>query len=161
MSEIYHVATLADRVPLPIVIEFLRALGTVAGFTIRSPEEGGPLAIDFEPDEDGIEGLLLRQTFDSSLDPAISDVAEAHVEVEELTLGPRALHTIDGTTDADGRIVVDEWTNDDEDRGYPNKEDLWTWTAQDRDEFDRRAGKSRIGASGVRVIVTLDGEEIS
>jgi hypothetical protein len=71
-----------------------------------------------------------------------------------------ATHRIEGWTNEDGSINVDEWTNDDQDQGTPNESAEWHWRARDRESFLKRAGKSRTGVSGVRVFVSLDGGRI-
>jgi hypothetical protein len=72
-----------------------------------------------------------------------------------------AWHRIDAHTQSDGSIVALNQTNDDNDDGYPDGETAeWSITYKDRSQFDRCVGVSRVGISGIRVTVTLDGKEI-
>ena len=73
---------------------------------------------------------------------------------------PEAWHQIVGETFDDGRVHVKEDTNDDEDRGYPTRYARWDYVLPSVESFHSKAGKSRVGISGVRVTVVLDGEEI-
>lgn len=78
---------------------------------------------------------------------------------------PRAVQEYD-IVDYGGWCMVYCWTNDDEDTGYPSRSSQWSVTFSDSpegkglDKAKAYAGVSRIGVSGVRVIVTLDGEVI-
>lgn len=72
----------------------------------------------------------------------------------------KAYQAYKGFTQKDGSITVDAATNDDRDLGYANDDAFWSFTCADKIEFDKRCGKSRIGVSGVEVIVTLDNKAI-
>jgi hypothetical protein len=67
----------------------------------------------------------------------------------------------DAHTNPDGSIEAHVWTNDDEDRGYPNTESQWDERYKTAEEFHKRVGISRTGVSGVKVTVFLDGEELT
>lgn len=74
---------------------------------------------------------------------------------------PSAWMRYEGYSQGDGTIQVEAMTNDNNDDGYPDGETAeWTLTCRDRADFDTRCGRSRIGISGIRVTVTLDGEEV-
>jgi len=67
-------------------------------------------------------------------------------------------HNVDAVTLPDGRIEAQTCTNDNDDDGYDDGDvTVWTLTYQDRASFDRCVGKSRIGCTGIRVKVVLDG----
>lgn len=69
-----------------------------------------------------------------------------------------AQHLIDITGPApDGTYLVEEWTNDDADLGYPNREKTWDAVYTNLEAVKRRCGVSRTGVSGIRVEVTLNG----
>jgi hypothetical protein len=71
-------------------------------------------------------------------------------------------HRYDMHTRADGEIHGWVETNDDNDDGYPDGNiERWQEHCKTRAEFDRRVGRSRIGISGVKVTVVLDGEELT
>lgn len=78
-------------------------------------------------------------------------------------IGPVALHRIviiTGEFTVDGRTLVKEETNDDNDDGYPDGE--WvSWSNLFTSEADalKYAGFCRVGISGVIVTVTVDGKE--
>lgn len=77
--------------------------------------------------------------------------------------GPVAWHNISIITcsEADAAVVVTEETNDDNDDGYPDGHvTRWDYTARTVEDALKRAGKCRVGISGVIVTVTLDGKEI-
>jgi hypothetical protein len=66
------------------------------------------------------------------------------------------LHTM-----PDGGIVGWCSTNDNDDDGVAGDDESWeVGPFNDRAMMDRVVGKSRIGISGIKVTVTLDGEEI-
>ena len=73
----------------------------------------------------------------------------------------KTYHEISIVTLDDGTVSVRENTNDDNDDGYPDgKEVWWDWQAKNLDAALKHTGKSRIGISGIRVTVTIDGEEV-
>ena len=74
--------------------------------------------------------------------------------------GPEALQTHDIVTLDKGRAAVRSWTNDDRDLGSPNVEASWEFETDTVEQALQITGTSRIGISGVRVTVTLDGERI-
>lgn len=75
--------------------------------------------------------------------------------------GTFAWQTYEGVTLDDGSIEVLVMTNDDNDDGYPDGTTAeWTMTFKNRAAFDRSCGRCRIGISGIRVWVRLDGQEI-
>lgn len=72
-----------------------------------------------------------------------------------------ALQTYDIVTGGPGEPVeVFAWTNDDQDRGYPNDDAGWAMDFDTVEQALKHTGTSRVGISGVRVTVTLDGEKI-
>lgn len=79
---------------------------------------------------------------------------------EEDEMDSGAKMSYDGHTMSNGRIRVDCWTNDNYDKGYPSGDAGWTVTVPNRESFNRHCGKSRTGISGIKVTVTLDGEEV-
>jgi hypothetical protein len=67
----------------------------------------------------------------------------------------------DAWTLEDGRIRVSAQTNDNNDDGYDDGESTeWGLTLRDRAAFDRQIGRSRVGISGIRVTVELDGARL-
>ena len=71
-----------------------------------------------------------------------------------------AWHRIDIQTLGKGRCVVHESTNDNDDDGYDDGE-VVSWNYEDNiARALLRHGKSHVGISGVKVTVTLDGEEL-
>jgi|GEM_PF-4941853 len=85
-------------------------------------------------------------------------VRMAHFSDEEAV----AQHTIDVLGPApDGSYLVEEWTNDDEDHGYPNEEASWYAVYPTLKATIKHCGVSRIGVSGVQVTVSLNGKRIT
>lgn len=73
---------------------------------------------------------------------------------------PGAWEEINAYTQDDGSIEAVVTTNDNLDRGGPSEYAQWTVRYRNREEFDRHAGRSRTGISGIRVSIWLDGEEV-
>jgi hypothetical protein len=70
-----------------------------------------------------------------------------------------AVHRIEIVTVENG-VKVTQTTNDDDDDGVPDG-DWATWQHfTTRESALERAGRCRVGVSGVVVTVTLDGEEV-
>lgn len=72
----------------------------------------------------------------------------------------KAYQRYDGYSQEDGSINVTAITNDDLDLGCANEEATWSFCCQNKEEFNKRCGKSRIGISGIQVFVFLDGTQI-
>jgi len=81
-------------------------------------------------------------------------------EIEKMRSDLYAYHIIDITTMPDGSYYARVETNDSLDQGVPNEYATWSETYRDRADMEKRAGKTRVGASGIRVNVWLDGARI-
>ena len=68
----------------------------------------------------------------------------------------------DGITYSDGSVAVECGTNDNDDDGFPDREgpQYWHIIVPNVAAFKKFAGTSRIGVSGIRVTVTLDGKPV-
>jgi hypothetical protein len=75
-------------------------------------------------------------------------------------MASKAFEVRDGYTKADGTIDVFVETNDNLDMGYPNEYATWNFKCKDRKAFDDRCGKTRVGCSGIRVFINLDGKAV-
>lgn len=64
-------------------------------------------------------------------------------------------------TNGDGSIVAHTSTNDDQDLGIPNSYAEWKGEHKTLESFQKSAGFSRTGISGVRVTVELDGVDFN
>ena len=73
---------------------------------------------------------------------------------------PEVYFVSEGFTQEDGSIIVQQCTNDNEDRGYPAEYTQWEITYKNKEHFDKVCGKSRRGCMGSKVTVILDGVEI-
>jgi hypothetical protein len=71
-----------------------------------------------------------------------------------------AYQRYDLMTNLDGTITGWAETNDDQDLGIPNDFARWECNYGDRETALRICGKSRMGWSGVEVIVTIDGRRV-
>lgn len=79
-----------------------------------------------------------------------------------MTRGEQAYIRYDMRTRADGVILGWVQTNDNNDDGYPDgTTEEWETSFKTRADFDRRVGRNRTGISGIKVIVVLDGEELT
>jgi hypothetical protein len=72
-----------------------------------------------------------------------------------------AYQIYDGHTQESGTIDVFAYTNDNLDLGYPNEYAEWSYIVKNKAAFFQRVGgKSRIGCSGIKVTVKLDGKVV-
>jgi len=73
---------------------------------------------------------------------------------------PEAIHRISIYTVGQERHIAEHWTNDNLDHGYPSEEASWRNVHKSIVSALKCTGGSRQGI-GCRVIVTLNGDEIS
>lgn len=74
---------------------------------------------------------------------------------------PEVYHRMTITRLGDGRATIHHETNDDDDDGYDDGHtEVWEDTVASVERALRITGVTRVGVSGVRVLVTLDGEEV-
>ena len=72
-----------------------------------------------------------------------------------------ALQTYDIVSNGEGqKVTVYAWTNDDQDRGWPNDDASWELVFDNVEKALKHTGTSRVGVSGVKVEVRLNGEVI-
>lgn len=67
---------------------------------------------------------------------------------------------VDLYTREDGTVLAECSTNDNRDQGYDSEDAYWTLQHPSKESALKQHGKCRVGISGIKVIVTLDGEEV-
>lgn len=77
-----------------------------------------------------------------------------------VTRQPAYLH-YHGYLRQDGTVAVEAVTNDNNDDGLPDGKTVeWPLEFKSVEEFRNHCGRSRIGISGIKVVVRLNGREV-